>query len=63
MDISEVGALAQQANMQRLALNHLVPKPQMNRQVKTFFQDPVAEFYSGEIFVGEDGMQIVISVP
>jgi ribonuclease Z len=62
MDVSEVGALAQEANVQRLALNHLAPKPQGNLQAKRLFQDPIEESYSGEVFVGEDGMQIVIPV-
>ena len=63
MDVSDVGALAHEANVQRLALNHLAPKPQGSRQAKRFFQHPIEELYSGEIFVGEDGMQIVIPVP
>jgi ribonuclease Z len=63
MDVSEVGALAQQANVQRLALNHLAPQPRGRRQANRFFRDPVRESYSGEIFVGKDGLQIVIPVP
>jgi ribonuclease Z len=61
MDISEVGALAQEANVQRLALNHLASKPQVNNQAERFFRDPVEELYSGVIFVGEDGLQILSS--
>jgi ribonuclease BN (tRNA processing enzyme) len=63
MDVSDVGALAHEANVQRLALTHLAPKPQGSRQAKRSFQHPIEELYSGEIFVGEDGMQIVIPVP
>lgn len=63
MDVSDVGALAEEANVKRLALNHLAPKPQSGRQANRFFRDPVAEQYAGELFVGVDGMQIVISVP
>jgi ribonuclease Z len=63
MDVSEVGALAQEANVQRLALNHLAPRPRGRRQANRFFRDPVSELYSGEILVGKDGMQIVIPVP
>jgi ribonuclease Z len=62
MDVSDVGALAQEASVQRLALTHLAPKPQGRRQVKTFFRDPIAEIYAGELFVGEDGMRITIPV-
>jgi ribonuclease Z len=63
MDVSEVGALAQEANVQRLALNHLAPRPRGRLQAKRFFRDPIAELYSGELYVGEDGMQIAIPVP
>jgi len=63
MDVSDVGALAQEANVQRLALNHLAPGPQLNRQANRFFREPIEALYSGELFVGEDGMQIVIPVP
>lgn len=62
MDVSEVGALAQEAGVKRLALNHLAPRPQGRAQAKMLFQDPVRESYSGELFVGEDGMQIVVPV-
>jgi ribonuclease Z len=63
MDVSDVGALAQEANVQHLALNHLAPKPQGRMQANRLFRDPVRESYTGEISVGEDGMQIVIPVP
>jgi ribonuclease BN (tRNA processing enzyme) len=63
MDVSDVGALAQEANVRRLALNHLAPRPQGNLQAKRLFRDPVQESYSGEVLVGEDGMHIVIPVP
>jgi ribonuclease Z len=63
MDVSDVGALAEEANVERLALNHLAPKPQSRRQANRFYRDPVSELYSGELTVGEDGMQIVIPVP
>jgi hypothetical protein len=41
----------------------LAPKPQSGQQANLFFRDPVAEQFSGELFVGEDGLQIVIPVP
>jgi ribonuclease Z len=63
MDVSDVGALAEEANVKRLALNHLAPKPQSSLQANRLFRDPVSELYSGELFVGEDGMQIIIPVP
>jgi ribonuclease Z len=63
MDVSDVGALADEANVQRLALNHLAPKPQSDRQANRFYGDAISELYAGEVFVGEDGLQIVIPVP
>jgi ribonuclease BN (tRNA processing enzyme) len=63
MDVGDVGALAQEANVKRLALNHLAPRPQGRNQADRLFRAPVKERYSGEILVGKDGMQIVIPVP
>jgi ribonuclease Z len=63
MDVSDVGALAEEANVKQLALNHLAPKPQSRRQANRFFRSPISEQYAGELWVGEDGMQIVIPVP
>jgi ribonuclease Z len=63
MDVGDVGALAQEANVKRLALNHLAPKPQSDRQADMFYGDAISELYSGELFVGKDGLQIVIPVP
>ncbi len=63
MDVSDVGALAEEANVKRLALNHLAPKPQSGQQANLFFRDPVLKLYFGELLVGEDGMRIVIPVP
>jgi len=63
MDVGEVGVLAEEANVARLALTHLAPKLPVKRLMKTLYRDPVEAIYAGEVFVGEDGMQIVIPVP
>lgn len=63
VDVSDVGALAHEAKVKRLALTHLAPKPQSDLQAKMFFKDPIEKNYSGELVVGEDGMQIVIPLP
>jgi ribonuclease Z len=63
MDVSDVGELAQEANVKRLALNHLVPEVQPGRQMKAFFQDPIEAVYTGDLYLGEDGLQIVIPLP
>lgn len=62
MDVSDVGALAQEANVRRLALTHLAPRPQSSRQARAFFENPIKAAYDGELWVGEDGMRIVIPV-
>jgi hypothetical protein len=50
MDVGEVGALAQEANVQRLALNHLAPKPRETcRQrgySRTRLKNPIRVKYS-----------------
>lgn len=63
LDVSEVGALAQEANVQRLALTHLAPKSHQQRAMQRWFKDPIEAIYAGELFIGEDGLQIVIPVP
>ena len=62
MDVGEVGALAEEANVARLALTHLAPRLPAKRLMKTLYRNPVEAIYSGHLFVGEDGMQIVIPV-
>ncbi|MBN2556506.1 MAG: MBL fold metallo-hydrolase [Anaerolineales bacterium] len=63
MDVSDVGVLAQEVNVQHLVLNHLAPKPQGRLQANRLYRNPIREFYTGEISVGEDGMMIVVLVP
>ena len=62
MDVSDVGSLAQEAQVRRLALTHLAPKPRFKWQGRSFFKTPIQAVYDGDLFVGEDGMQIVIPV-
>jgi len=62
MDVSDVGALAQEANVRRLALTHLAPRPRFKWQGQSFFGNTIKALYDGELFVGEDGMQIIIPV-
>jgi ribonuclease BN (tRNA processing enzyme) len=63
MDVSEVGALAQEANVQRLALTYLAPQPPIDRAMQMWFKDPIEALYTGELFIGEDGLQIIIPTP
>ncbi len=62
MDVSDVGNIAQQAQVKRLALTHLIPPLDNDVQVNRFFKQPIQKLYHGEIFVGKDGMRIVISL-
>lgn len=62
VDLSDVAELAQQANVERLALNHLAPLPQSQLQLNQWFVNPIREIYDGEILAGEDGLTIVIPV-
>jgi ribonuclease Z len=56
----ELGALAQKAQVKRLALTHLSPPVDQRVLVHSFFKRPIAARYSGKIVVGHDGTQIVI---
>lgn len=61
MDVSDVGELAQQANVERVALNHIAPNVTNDeRLLNAWFVDPIAEIYDGEIIAGGDGTTIVI---
>jgi ribonuclease Z len=62
MDVSDVGTLAHEANVKRLALSHLAPQPQSSYQQKTYYQQPIEAIYAGEIIIGEDGLQIIIPI-
>jgi ribonuclease Z len=63
MDISDVAQLAKDANVQQLVLHHLAPRPNNDMQGNIIFKSPVEEIYDGEVIVGQDGMQIIISLP
>jgi ribonuclease Z len=63
MDVSDVAELAQQANVERLALTHFVPLPQSERQLNSMYLDPIREVYDGEIYAGDSGLTIVIPLP
>ncbi len=56
----ELGALAEQAGVKRLALTHLAPPVDQKLLVRRFFQRPIVARYSGELVVGRDGTRIAI---
>ena len=59
-NVSDVAALARDANVERLALNHLTPHVQ-GRALDCLFVDPIREVYDGEIRAGDNRLTIVIS--
>jgi ribonuclease Z len=52
----EAGEVAQEAGVAHLVLSHMVPAPS-NFVMKRVFTSDVAEAYSGEVTLGEDGMR------
>jgi ribonuclease Z len=56
----DVGLVAQEAGVKHLVLTHLVPPPR-NAILRRSFEKGVAESYTGEITVGEDGMRFALS--
>jgi ribonuclease Z len=56
-DAPELGKLAQRAGVKKLVLTHLVPPPR-NFIVTRAFKKSVAEFYKGDLIVGEDLMHL-----
>ena len=54
----DVGAIASQAKVKHLILNHLLPTPEGDIITKQKFIDEARKTYSGELSVGYDGLQI-----
>ena len=61
MDVNDVGQLAEQAQVKRLALTHLTPPIDNGSQVNTYFKQPIQKLYHGDVFMGDDGTRIVIA--
>lgn len=60
MDVPDVATLAQEGNVERLALTHYMPVPQNDLAMNQWFVNPLSEIYEGEIIAGGDGTTIVI---
>lgn len=60
MDVSDVAELAQQQNVERLALTHYMPVPANDLIMNQWFVNPIADICDGEIIAGDDGTTIVI---
>lgn len=55
----EVGKIATKAGVKRLALSHLIPSDDPNYG-PSVWQEAVAEHWAGPLFVGRDGLRIVL---
>jgi ribonuclease Z len=56
----ELGALAQEARVKRLALTHLSPPVEQRLLLNSYFRRPIAARYTGKLIVGRDGTRVVI---
>ena len=54
----DVATVAKEANVEPLALNHLTLKTRSKCYANWLFRNPIE--YSGAVFLGEDGMKIMI---
>jgi ribonuclease Z len=61
IDVRQLGELAQQAKVKRLALTHMIP-PVPKAAAAFVFKGPVSQPYRGEVIVGEDGTKIVLEL-
>lgn len=52
--------LAEQANVKRLTLTHLIPPLDHHVQATRYFKHPIEDLYRGEIVLGKDGTRIVV---
>jgi ribonuclease BN (tRNA processing enzyme) len=61
-DVHDVAQMAEEQNVERLALTHYAPslpnEPMMNR----FYIDPIKAVYSGELIAESDGATIVVPI-
>ena len=60
MDARDLGQLAREAGVKKLALTHLIPPLDHHVQATTYFKCPIEEMYHGEIVLGKDGTRIVV---
>jgi ribonuclease Z len=60
MDVTEVGRLAAEAGVKRLALTHITPPLSAPLQVHAWFRRPIRRAYKGDLVIGRDGTRIVV---
>lgn len=63
IDLPELAALANDADVGTLVLTHLVPSVDNPVQVDLFFRQPAAALYNGNLVVAEDGTEVVVPLP
>jgi len=59
-DRMEVARIAQEANVKKLVLTHLVPGIPPEESMEAIFTQGMEEVYSGTIIIGRDGMNIAV---
>jgi ribonuclease Z len=59
-DANDIGVMAQEQGVKRLALTHYAPSPKNDSIMKRFYVDPVKSNYKGELIAGGDGTTITI---
>lgn len=57
-DRMEVARIAQEADVKKLVLTHLVPSIPPDETMETLFTQGMEDIYSGTIIAGRDGMNI-----
>lgn len=59
-DVTDVAQMAQNQDVQRLALTHYAPAAPVQSMMNRFYVDPIREIYDGELIAGSDGTIITI---
>lgn len=59
-DVADVGRMASDQKVKRLALTHFAPAAPFESMMDRFYIDPIKKIYKGELIAGDDGTTIVI---
>lgn len=59
-DVSEIGVMAEEQGVQRMALTHFAPTLPNRRLMRHYYIDPIRTHYTGELYADGDGTTVRI---
>ena len=61
-DVNDVAKMAQEENVQRMALTHYAPAAPVKAMMNRFYVRPIKQIYDGELIAGGDGTIVKIPI-